>query len=239
MKNINLSLFYTFIFGCNLLSINCQENNNTVTPTKRLRDELIDSYFQPEYRDHIRQKVENNIIWENRLQQALDNVKKDKFRKELLVCDQVIGLRQFICPICKPLVGDAVMRGRTDAIEAMIEYEFDPNMGFFGVTPLNIALKKLDFKSFMILLNSPKIDVNKIDLGGFSPLNIAIILKNETMVSLLLDHGATLIDPKTSIFNIDLNACKKITPEIKLIIHDYAMRNKIARTPYERWLEKQ
>jgi ankyrin repeat protein len=107
------------------------------------------------------------------------------------------------------------------------------------MTPLNIALRKVDYRLLNLLLTSPKIDLNRLDSAGFSPLNIAIMSNNLTQVSILLDYGATIIDPKTTIYNIDLKNCKNIIPSIKNLMADYSEGVKIARTPYQRYAEKQ
>lgn len=241
MKIVNFNILKYILFS--FIIIHCQEGsikNQESSPelNKNIHEQIFESWFEAHERDHVRQKVQINLIWQKRLAQALENGNSKKFKKELVACDQVIGLNQFICPILTPLIGEAVMRGRIDDINEMIKYDIDPNIEFLGVTPLNIALKKFDYRSLNVLLTSPKIDLNRLDSFGFSPLNIAIIANNLTQIEILLDHGATVIDPRTTIFNIDLKNCKTILPRIKNLIYDYSERNKISRTAYERWLEK-
>jgi hypothetical protein len=242
MKSHNLNILKSILFS--FIITNCHEGSiksQEISPesTKSFQDKLIDSWFGPHERENIIRRIQTNLIWQKRLAHSFDSGNSKKFKKELASCDEAIGLRQFICPIYTPLIAQAVFHGRIDDIEQMIKYGFDPNAEFFGATPLNIALKRLDYSSLNVLLTSPKIDVNKLDSAGFSPLNIAMMTNNPTQLETLLDHGATTIDPKTTIFNIDLKNCKTISPSIKNLIFDYSERNKIARTAYQRWVEKQ
>jgi hypothetical protein len=241
MKIFNLQVLKLLLIS--FIITYCHENpikspESSPEQTKILREKIIDAWFEPHERNNIRQKIQTNLIWQKRLAQALDNNNSKKFKKELDSCDEAIGLRQFICPISIPLIGQAVFHGRLDDIDQMIKYDFNPNIEYLKITPLNIALRKVDYRLLNVLLTSPKIELNKLDSAGFSPLNVAIIANNVTQVSILLDYGATVIDPKTTIFNIDLKNCKNIISPIKNLIADYAEGVKVARTPYERWLSK-
>jgi ankyrin repeat protein len=246
MKSLNLSIIklslISFItINCQELLINTKESNSQESspePTQSFQDQLIVKLFGEHERENVQKKILTNLSWQKRLGQAMDDRNKKKFKKELDACDEAIGLHQFICPIQTSLVGEAAFRGLTDNVEQMIKYDFNPNAEYNGSTPLNIALKKFNRGLLNLLLTSPKIDVNKIDSTGFSPLMISLMSNNVNHVSILLDHGATTIDNTTSIFNIDLKNCKHMTPEIKELIFDYSERNKIARTPVERWLDK-
>jgi hypothetical protein len=236
---INILKLLSIIFTIS----NCHESqvkSGECSPeqTKSLREKIIDAWFEPHERDNVLQKIQINLIWQKRLAQILENGNSKKFKKELDTCDQVIGLRQCVCPISIPLIGQAVLHGKIDHVDQMIKYDFNPNIEYLGMTPLNIALRKVDYRLLNILLTSPKIDLNKLDSAGFSPLNIAMISNNSTQIAILLNHGASIIDPKTTIYNIDLKNCKNIISPIKNLIADYSEGVKIARTPYERWLSK-
>jgi hypothetical protein len=236
---INILKLLSIIFTIS----NCHESqvkSGECSPeqTKSFQDQLIDAWFGKHQRENIQKRIQTNLIWQKRLAQVLENGNSKKFKKELDTCDQVIGLRQFICPITIPLIGQAVFHGKIDHVDQMIKYDLNPNIEYFGMTPLNISLRKTDYRLLNVLLNSPQIDLNKLDSAGFSPLNIAMISNNSTQIAILLDHGASVIDPKTTIYNIDLKNCKNIVPSVKNLIADYSEGVKIARTPYERWLSK-
>lgn len=60
-----------------------------------------------------------------------------------------------------------------------------------GITPMHRAIEGGDLEIIELLATQKQIGINATDAEGFSPLHIAVLMKFEAAIKLLLEHGAS------------------------------------------------
>jgi ankyrin repeat protein len=98
-----------------------------------------------------------------------------------------------------PLIA-AVLEGKTEIIQLLLDYGADVNTSDGLLTPLLVAVIKENQEIIKLLLKNEKtkIDVNQKGKSGWTPLLTAVSDENMETIQLLLEHGADVNIAKDS-----------------------------------------